>query len=161
MKKIFIIFILLSGCSYKEKQTTSNIVIADNISGVVTQIDKSTITINRGNEIYTFEISDIDVSKIGINDEVSIIFNSKNNDINVVSVVLEKKSSEEIIEEGIGIIQEGTNQNTIVVLLENETLSLTNYDVPIKFEGDLIKGMKVKVTYSQDYILKSLDILEE
>ncbi len=161
MKKIFIIFILLSGCSYKEKQTTSNIVIADNISGVVTQIDKSTITINRENEIYTFEISDIDVSKIGINDEVSIIFNSKNNDINVVSVVLEKKSSEEIIEEGIGIIQEGTNQNTIVVLLENETVSLTNYDVPIKFEGDLIKGMKVKVTYTQDYILKSLDILEE
>lgn len=163
MKKLLILLILLSSCTSKnESSEIKTLVITNNVTGIITAIDEDKITIAKNNELLEFPLDNIDVSEYNFNDEVSVVYNQTNDEIKVISVILQKKAVQETTENEItGVIVKGTTYNDIIIQDEKgQVVNLINIDVEIKFEGELVPGMKVHARYDNDNYLLSLDILE-
>lgn len=175
MKKILILSIislLLVSCSKPEepiKQEPKNVIVS-NINGKVIEINEENLTLQSNGNNYVFNIKDVEIEDIIVDDDISVIYNGNLEDISSVkinSIVLQKRENKEpTIQEVIGKVTTGTNYQKIVITDDKQTLSLLNETVEIMFEGDLIPGMNIKVTYlptkneEYDGILQSLEILE-
>lgn len=101
MKK-YIIFILLfsitfiSSCNNTNINKIENTNSPKNISGQVIELNKDYISIQTSNKTINFNISNIDIKDILVDDYVSIIYNGQINkdeafDVEVISIVLEKE----------------------------------------------------------------------
>ncbi|NLC97420.1 MAG: hypothetical protein GX675_07650 [Erysipelotrichaceae bacterium] len=177
MKK-YIIFILLfsitfiSSCNNTNINKIENTNSPKNISGQVIELNKDYISIQTSNKTINFNISNIDIKDILVDDYVSIIYNGQINkdeafDVEVISIVLEKRETVlPVIKEITTIVEDNSDHNYILINEEDNILKILNDNIVIEFEGNLVKGMKIHITYLEtkneeyDGILQSIEILE-
>lgn len=176
MKKtvVLLLSLLLISCS-KPKDIIENTLEYEpykNINGKITEINNEILTIyTDDNNSLTFNIKDLEIDEYFINDYISIIYSGiidENTDnIKINSIILQQREIKEPeLLELTGKVVKGTTYNKIIITDGNQTLTLLNETVEIMFEGDLVAGMNIKITYltekieEYDGILQSLEILD-